>query len=709
MQPAVQIEHDRPVGMVITAYKMGTVLTDTINSLLHQQDIDLAALVLIVDGCPMTETTGRICQRYARALPGKFHYIWLENGGVSRARNVGVKWILDNFSDVEGIFLLDGDDLVTERCVATSFDTLKEGRKNTATNGSAGWVVMDQIQFGHAANSLSYPTQFRAMRWLGSNLSPPSGLISREMFEAGVLWDESMRQGIEDWEYWYTAMDRGFYSVKNPDAYLKYRRLTGNRSSLNRSKDALTKDYVRGKHADLLHVRHFLAEEQETFPRWALFEGTASSWKLFSNPEYGFATVPATAFAEAVTSRYAKDYHSAYIIDPYFPDLLAFMDDSVVRLLSETGLLKSVLYEAEAALLKSGICALNILTTDETDAAGHPQTTLRLTDIKASPADHHAQGLFFSVGHFHERAEKSTAHSALSNVARAFTEVQTLTKITVELPAQHTALHNLKAVNSLQVMSLFADAFTALRVESPPSKLMQDNYNVCGQDKAKHHTLGAELFGVWPVLPAGTSETSRDVALLLPEQVDAALQETVTALFNRPEEIRYHLVSIGDTLSGLPDDLLEKSASRIFLRINADAWTPGHTMNYYGLPLYERIPLHLQEPVIGRLADMSATVNFAGPMLSGPLMALRKTGCMNFLLYHPDADISVLSDFYPSSAGKAALRDPYAVQAYTGAYTSIVTLDQKAADKLEAAGITPLIIGYGFDGIFTEIMAEDTN
>ncbi|MCI5045010.1 MAG: glycosyltransferase family 2 protein, partial [Aquisalinus sp.] len=98
MQPAVQIEHSRPVGMVITAYKMGTVLTDTINSLLYQKDIDLAALVLIVDGCPMTETTGRICQRYARALPDKFHYIWLENGGVSRARNIGVKWILDNFS-----------------------------------------------------------------------------------------------------------------------------------------------------------------------------------------------------------------------------------------------------------------------------------------------------------------------------------------------------------------------------------------------------------------------------------------------------------------------------------------------------------------------------------------------------------------------------------------------------------------------------------
>ncbi|MCI5044704.1 MAG: hypothetical protein MRY72_08405, partial [Aquisalinus sp.] len=164
---------------------------------------------------------------------------------------------------------------------------------------------------------------------------------------------------------------------------------------------------------------------------------------------------------------------------------------------------------------------------------------------------------------------------------------------------------------------------------------------------------------------------------------------------------------IGDTLSGLPDEIIQKAASRIFLRLDADAWTPGHTMNYYGLPLYERVALHLQDPVIGRLADMSANINFAGPMLAGPLMALRKSGCKNFLIYNPEADHSSLHKFYTSAAAKAALIDPYAVQAYTGAYTKIITLGDVAGTKLEAAGITPLIIDEGLDAIIDEIFRKD--
>ena len=72
------------------------------------------------------------------------------------------------------------------------------------------------------------------------------------MFRRGVFWDEGMRQGIEDWEFWYSAIAAGFHGVFNPDTSLRYRRLAGNRSSLNRSKDHLTKRYMRTKHKALL-------------------------------------------------------------------------------------------------------------------------------------------------------------------------------------------------------------------------------------------------------------------------------------------------------------------------------------------------------------------------------------------------------------------------------------------------------------------------
>ena len=90
-EPDLSMLAEARVAVMITAFRIGPVLSDTILSALDQRHVRPVAVLLVVDGCPDTETTRAIAERYLAAYPGQFQVLWLENGGVSRARNRGLQ------------------------------------------------------------------------------------------------------------------------------------------------------------------------------------------------------------------------------------------------------------------------------------------------------------------------------------------------------------------------------------------------------------------------------------------------------------------------------------------------------------------------------------------------------------------------------------------------------------------------------------------
>lgn len=730
------------IGMVITAFKIGPVLVDTIQNLLDQQDTNLVGLVIVVDGCPYTNSTRSICRRYARAYPGLVHFLWLENGGVSRARNKGVEFLREQHSDLAGIFLLDGDDLLTPNSAASSLKTLQDA---DADGTRAGWVYCDQVQFGHDAASLKYPRKFRPTRWLGSNLSQPSCLISNKMFDDGVFWDEDMRQGIEDWEYWYTAIESDFEGVSNPDAYLRYRRLTGNRSSLNRAKDAITKDYMRNKHSDLMSLENFQADELDNFPRWA-FSSADGTWKVGSRPAQSNKEVTAKAFAEAMSYRFSQDFKSAYIFDPYFPDMVAFINADDQAILEKHSLLEHVLFEAELALQDRAICLLDLENADP-DVDDLPRHSIKIKSETESLTgedytsasfficlqklenifDDSAKSIFYPLTDNdenivsqienvddHDTAAKSSVGEWLRDLFKHRPSAENATEVSQfqnSTDLVETYLRKERGITRLSITvpnviephasSCFEDLceFTQLFLQhayhpTAPSKLYRPRHFHCGRDKANHQGLGKELFGIWPVMALPKSDAKTDIALIIPDGATAHFNAFCQKLIaeNDAKSLRLHIFSLGETVSSDFGKLEKHVSSRTALNLKAEDWTPHANANYFGVPLYERVEQYHQDRFIGRMMNMDMVINFAGPIVSGPILRLKKAGVETSLFFDAQLDQEGFSHLYSRGGLKCLPIDPLAVQAYTGAYKNVWVLNENNSLRLQAVGVPKFMI-----------------
>ena len=91
-------------SVIISIYNTGRYLDDSIGSLLNQTiGSDKIQIILVNDGS--TDNSEKICLKYQREFKKNINYIKIEHGGVSKARNIGLKY-------VKGLFInfLDSDD-----------------------------------------------------------------------------------------------------------------------------------------------------------------------------------------------------------------------------------------------------------------------------------------------------------------------------------------------------------------------------------------------------------------------------------------------------------------------------------------------------------------------------------------------------------------------------------------------------------------------
>ncbi|MEM7615181.1 MAG: glycosyltransferase family A protein, partial [Pseudomonadota bacterium] len=543
-------------------------------------------------------STRAICDRYARAHDN-FHSIWLTNGGVSRARNSGLRWLMDQHPDLEAVFVLDGDDLILPNAIASNLAVLRASQE-AQPQKSFGWVYFDQQEFGSASKALRYPPNFSAYRWYGSNLSQPSCLYSADMFRAGVFWDEDMRNGIEDWEYWYQAAAAGFRGAYDPRTTLLYRRLTGNRSSLNRAKDALTKRYMRKKHAAHLTPPPFLAAEQEEFPRWANFEPILGGWTLRTDPRLPATRHASPATLEAAMMTRAQQYaRSSYFFEPYFPGLALSLAPNAKALLDNLRLHHAVLFEMEQALQSVPFCTLELRQGSGTSLRlSKERRDMTPGQLVSSAATGVSVSQYLELGRLGfdwAQTRSAPPDSAVLEPERP----QAIPLRRPRKPIQMVALV-LDVPEGIDLSKAVADHGAALQALSDPilktfaalgdTDVIIENNKYCGADKAAHAPLARELFGIWPMLPLVPQADVLEVAFVLGEGTG----ETWHALAERFIEavpqggLRLHLAGLGTTVPDVPEHLAPHVASRMVLDFPDGGPATDQIAHYFGVPLYER-------------------------------------------------------------------------------------------------------------------------
>lgn len=134
-----------------------------------------------------------------------------ENRGLSAARNTGFAAARSGF-----VFMLDSDDLIEPTTVEQCLWYL---HTHPEASFVKGWTV------GFAAQEYLWTKGFhQGAAFLSENLATATAMVRRSTWEACGGFDETIRHGMEDWDFWLRAASKGFWGAAIPEYLDWYRR-----------------------------------------------------------------------------------------------------------------------------------------------------------------------------------------------------------------------------------------------------------------------------------------------------------------------------------------------------------------------------------------------------------------------------------------------------------------------------------------------------
>lgn len=181
------------IEAVVTSFNQGTMILEAVESICAQTL--LPQKIIIVDDGSTDESSIRILQDMEKKanlpVPVVIHY--QENRGVSSARNTGVKKTCAPM-----VLVLDGDDKLEPEyteCVSRLL------RDNPSMVAASSWMHT----FG-VLDSVVCPAGGKISSFLSRNCCPATHILRQKIFEQCGGYDESMRSGFEDWDFFLSML-----------------------------------------------------------------------------------------------------------------------------------------------------------------------------------------------------------------------------------------------------------------------------------------------------------------------------------------------------------------------------------------------------------------------------------------------------------------------------------------------------------------------
>lgn len=216
------------VSIIVPCYNQANFLDEAIDSCLKQTYKDFE-IIIVNDGS--TDNTSAVAEAYKIQFPKLVKVIHQENKGLSAARNAGIKkasggWILT----------LDADDKIHHDFLL----------KTVGVND----IVSTRLQtFGTESRSWKSPlTNPTYEDFLSDNHINCCSLFKKDVWTLTGGYDEKMKLGFEDYEFWLRATKAGF-NVTSIDQTLFYYRKRGESMFTNALKNKETiLSYMKTKH-----------------------------------------------------------------------------------------------------------------------------------------------------------------------------------------------------------------------------------------------------------------------------------------------------------------------------------------------------------------------------------------------------------------------------------------------------------------------------
>jgi glycosyltransferase involved in cell wall biosynthesis len=204
------------VSIIMPSYNQAEYLSETLDSVLAQSFKDWECLIVDDGSIDNTEEIAKIyCKKDDR-----FKYIKQENQGPSVARNNGIRNSAGEF-----ILPLDSDDLISK-------DYLSEAMRVFAENPKIKLVYCEAEFFGEKKGEWDLP-EYSYERLLFENMIFCSAFYRRSDYDNTDGYNENMREGLEDWDFWLSFLKKGDIVYKIPQIHFFYRIKNNSRNSIS--------------------------------------------------------------------------------------------------------------------------------------------------------------------------------------------------------------------------------------------------------------------------------------------------------------------------------------------------------------------------------------------------------------------------------------------------------------------------------------------
>jgi glycosyltransferase involved in cell wall biosynthesis/GT2 family glycosyltransferase len=219
------------VSIVIPCYNPTSFLHETLAGVRRQSYRPLE-VILVNDGTDREESREILRRVQVDRV------IEQQNRGLAAARNTGFRAARGEY-----VLPLDADDRITPDCVAACVAALQ-------SHSQAAFVYPDYQVFGERRYREHTP-EYNLWDLLWQNTLIYASLIRRADWEAAGGYDEEMRLGYEDWEFWLRLGERGRYGRRVPKVLFEYRKHGRSLLTLAQEHHRQLVAHIRARHPGL--------------------------------------------------------------------------------------------------------------------------------------------------------------------------------------------------------------------------------------------------------------------------------------------------------------------------------------------------------------------------------------------------------------------------------------------------------------------------
>jgi glycosyltransferase involved in cell wall biosynthesis len=327
---------ERPVvAVVVPLFAHSVLIADALRSAIFQVSRYPYVIVVVNDGCRYAESDA-VVKSIVALHRDRIRYIVQPNSGLSAARNTGIEYALSRFPTSQAVYFLDADNSIQPKTIENVYAELLE-------HPEASWIYPNIDMFGIKRN-FDYGGAYSLLKHTKYNICEAGSMVHRRVFDAGVRFDEKMKLGFEDWDFWLSAARLGFTGRHYRQFGFRYRNRGESMLSQSKRDNTEITAYMQSKHRSILGRRSLQRLEASTAPRYAfMFTDTGEILISSGHPNSG-KTLAAADFEELIWRNLVIPNWQA------IPPFLAFTTRAVFDGLSRAGLTPWIVHEYERAL-----------------------------------------------------------------------------------------------------------------------------------------------------------------------------------------------------------------------------------------------------------------------------------------------------------------------------------------------------------------------